>query len=102
MAISAYFAVFGTSAFAAAEPARTAVSARCDATNVSGDVTSHVRHRPCAQGIIHPDVLPSDQKIILIIIIMGLEFVSASEDVIGDLKYDTPSHHFNCNGVVSV
>ena len=52
MAICAYFAVFATSAFAAAEPARTADSARCDAANVSGDVTSHVRHRPCAQGII--------------------------------------------------
>ena len=52
MAISAYFAVFATSAFVAAEPARTADSARCDAANVSGDVTSHLRHRPCAQGII--------------------------------------------------
>ena len=53
MAICAYFAVFATSAFAAAEPARTADYARCDAANVSGDVTSHVRHdRPCAQGII--------------------------------------------------
>ena len=52
MVICAYFAVFATSAFAAAERARTADSARCDAANVSGDVTSHVRNRPCAQRII--------------------------------------------------
>ena len=47
MAISMYFAVFAASAFAAAEPARTADSARCDAANVSGDVTSGVVHSVC-------------------------------------------------------
>jgi len=44
--ISAYIAVFANYAFAAAEPAFSADSVRCDAAKVFGDVTSHIRHRP--------------------------------------------------------
>ena len=47
---AAYFCFFGVAACSAAAPGRYKVDALCEVANVSGTVTSHVRHCPLAHG----------------------------------------------------
>ena len=47
----AYLAVFNVEALSAAAPAFKDISLTCDATKVSGPVTSHIRHLPLDHGI---------------------------------------------------
>ena len=50
LARGAYFVVFLVSAAAAAEPGSVEEPCRCEGARLSGQVASHRRHRPLAQG----------------------------------------------------
>ena len=77
---AAYFCFLSVAACSAAAPGRQKVDAMCEVANVSGTVTSHVRHRPLA----HERLLINIINIIVIIIFLAL-------------LRSRPGHALNCD-----